>query len=302
MAKRFQLFDNSGAEIHPITDANCVRVSGVSGGGYLSDYLENMKGNEGDTGGRPPQSFIDLWNNRCKYGNGIHGKYNEESGYFELNGLTDIGYDEAMRIMQIPPARTLEVTTNVYTNLMFYCNLTSVRTVFPVVCQSPNVYLSHVFWESSVEVVRFLNYYTRVSTVETIDRTEGVINAMNIKQATSFNNVTKSKLKKFLGVYSDDNGALSKQDALLYIEQLYLYKIKYDIPKLLSQTTTFKFDCWQFMINKAANTDPITITVHADVYAKLQGEGDYSDGNGSREEWEQLLSDATEKQILFATA
>lgn len=38
--------------------------------------------------------FIDLWNNAC----GSYGRYNAETGYFELNGLTDIGYDEALKI------------------------------------------------------------------------------------------------------------------------------------------------------------------------------------------------------------
>lgn len=76
----------------------------------------------------------------------------------------------------------------------------------------------------------------------------------------------------------------------------------------LSMITPFKdasnisFDSLQYMVANAVNTASITINVHADVYAKLQGEGDYSDGNGTREEWQQLLSDATEKQITFATA
>lgn len=59
---------------------------------------------------RPPQVFIDLWNEACIGGDQFqsgdvvktlrsYGRYNEETGYFELNGLTDITYEEAMRIM-----------------------------------------------------------------------------------------------------------------------------------------------------------------------------------------------------------
>lgn len=40
----------------------------------------------------PPQSFIDMWNNECSFG-GIadyFGKYNSDTGYFELNEIVDI--------------------------------------------------------------------------------------------------------------------------------------------------------------------------------------------------------------------
>lgn len=43
----------------------------------------------------PPQSFIGMYNSAC----GIYGTYNENSGYFELNGLTDITYEQALNIM-----------------------------------------------------------------------------------------------------------------------------------------------------------------------------------------------------------
>lgn len=44
----------------------------------------------------------------------------------------------------------------------------------------------------------------------------------------------------------------------------------------------------------AANTSAITVTVHADVYAKIQDE--------SNTDWHALLALAQEKQITFATA
>lgn len=47
---------------------------------------------------RPPRSFIDLWNAAC----GKWGRYNKATGYFELNGLTDITYEEALMIYNGP--------------------------------------------------------------------------------------------------------------------------------------------------------------------------------------------------------
>lgn len=42
--------------------------------------------------------FIDAWNEVCR--NGSYGRFNETTGFFELNGLTDISYQEALRIYQ----------------------------------------------------------------------------------------------------------------------------------------------------------------------------------------------------------
>ena len=40
------------------------------------------------------QLFIDMWNSAC----GTNGKYNTETGFYELNGLTDITYEQALTI------------------------------------------------------------------------------------------------------------------------------------------------------------------------------------------------------------
>lgn len=61
------------------------------------------------------------------------------------------------------------------------------------------------------------------------------------------------------------------------------------------------YDSIKFLIDNAANTSAITVTVHADVYAKLAGTAtDY--GDNTKEEWMAVMASATEKQISFATA
>lgn len=51
---------------------------------------------------RAPQSFIDMWNEACidNFHNLQDGRYNEATGYFELNGLTDITYEQALLIIR----------------------------------------------------------------------------------------------------------------------------------------------------------------------------------------------------------
>ena len=47
------------------------------------------------------------------------------------------------------------------------------------------------------------------------------------------------------------------------------------------------------MVEHAYNTSPVTITVHADVYAKLTDE--------SNTDWHALMTSAAAKNITFAT-
>lgn len=49
--------------------------------------------------GNIPISFIDLWKTACVVNSVTYGTFNETSGYFELNGITDISYQEAQRIV-----------------------------------------------------------------------------------------------------------------------------------------------------------------------------------------------------------
>lgn len=62
---------------------------------------------------RPPQSFIDAWNARAdfsangKYPQYVFGKYNEDTGYFELNTILDIDYAEAQDIMSCSYAKAM---------------------------------------------------------------------------------------------------------------------------------------------------------------------------------------------------
>ncbi|MDE6345371.1 MAG: hypothetical protein K2L55_01710, partial [Muribaculaceae bacterium] len=70
---------------------------------------------------RPPQAFIDQWNAACsnRFVNSSYyksyGRYNEATGFFVLNGITDISYAEAVRIyMAYVSGRT---TTGYRTNI-----------------------------------------------------------------------------------------------------------------------------------------------------------------------------------------
>lgn len=83
---------------------------------------------------RPPQSFIDAWNTRAdfsangRYPQYVFGKYNEATGYFELNTILDIDYAEAQEIMSCSYAKSMRSQECNYT----ISNRSRIRTVMPM--------------------------------------------------------------------------------------------------------------------------------------------------------------------------
>lgn len=76
-----------------------------------------------------------------------------------------------------------------------------------------------------------------------------------------------------------------------YLSQVHIANIKADLS--LASCSKISIDSISYLVQNAANTTPITITVHPDVYAKLTDE--------ANAEWHQVLIDAAAKNINFAT-
>ncbi len=82
---------------------------------------------------RPPQEFIDRWNHRGRVpvvGGEFKkvGQFNESTGFFELNGFTDIDYSEALEIDRLYLGRT-EATSMLN---WFFGQAVRCRTLFPI--------------------------------------------------------------------------------------------------------------------------------------------------------------------------
>lgn len=61
----------------------------------------------------------------------------------------------------------------------------------------------------------------------------------------------------------------------------------------IASSPKLSLDSLAFMVHNAANAQPITITVHSDVYTKLTNE--------SNTEWHAILEQAAQKNIMFTT-
>lgn len=211
--------------------------------------------------------FIDQWNSAC----GSFGKYNPQTGFFELNGLTDITYEEAVAIFEQSKTIAPNISSigNTRTNI-FIKGLLPSPTQFNT---TPNIFYN----ANRLEVIR----------VSTDDGRAKFVSRQNI-----FNSDTK--LKAVLGVIDiteSENTPHGMFHSCVSLENLRIiinqsFDIRY-CPKISLASL-------QYLVANAANTSAITVTVHADVYAKLTDE--------TNTEWNQVLTDATAKNIQFATA
>lgn len=220
--------------------------------------------------------FVDLWNSAA----GSNGRYNEDTGYFELNGITDITYEEALEIYSY---KTLTVlASNQGDSTSASLRNSTVRTFFPftAISTTNNAYMFAMC--SNLEVVKGkgniwfnANMYATFENCSNLRRMEITIQSLNasIIDSTTFRGCHKLE---FLRINTKTN-------------------VNVGACKSLS------LESFQYMITNASNTSPITITVHAEVYAKLLGEGDYSNGDGTADDWTALMATAAAKNISFAT-
>lgn len=211
---------------------------------------------------KPSEEFVAKWNTACITSGIKHGSYNATTGFFELNGLTDITYEEALKV---------DRQSTVYLSRISGGGFDS-RTLYPIRCGLTGwvgVNLTSEFAASSIEVINFdtnLNLHSSFASMfygcQKLHTIKGMILCHIIQESL----------------------AHSAFDRCLALENLQLSLLKVSIS--FSDSPLLSLDSISYMVTNAANTSPITITLHPDAYARLTDE---------------LIAQATEKQINFAT-
>lgn len=235
-------------------------------------------------------TFIAQWNTACiswsyGYNKNIHGKYNPETGLFELNGLPDIGLEEALAIYEY---RWPIIVDRINTNNVKVVPNYPIRTLFPLTSAA----------EGSKEVqylnIFFSNLFFKAYNAPCVLAVDGGSN----KNGFVVRNMNSAfyggrGLEKILGKI--DVSMCTDFGNCFYLASpiefdFYGLTVSLDIKGLsrISITTV------QLLVSQALNTSPITITVHADVFAKLT--------DPSNSEWYQVMLDAQARQITFASA
>jgi hypothetical protein len=243
---------------------------------------------------RPPQSFIDAWNNACidPLTKRAVGQYNESTGYFELNGLTDITYQQAMDIYRY----TSNGVTMDDINVMGY-GFAQFRTNLPPSLGCYWVQINNLFTLNSIlEVARLPQFYPtevklRPNTRSAFEGCKKLREIINVMEAPSHASdaytwyatfdrcfeLETVRIKNLYGNISFAHSPLISSDSISY---------------LVENRTT-------------AHTDVITVTVHADTFAKLTGDTTNPAvaalTPSELTQWQQILTAATAKNISFTT-
>lgn len=266
-----------------ITESNRIEVdpSDVDLGSRLAEN-EKLAGAMTSAAKQP---CIDMWNTRCvaastnnsnAIGRNTFGRYNEETGYFELNGITDITCAQAMEIMRVPDVAAGDGNN---TTLSY----SRARTLFPIMMDFGASLHGICSYMPNLEVVRFGNYYI-VNNGTDPDTTPMTAYSTRGMFAQC------PKLREVKGVlWLQPNDEMnvhlySALDRSARLETIWLQGVCLNMS--LKACAALRYECIAYMVEHAANTKAITITLHPDAYARI------TDG---------LIAEAAEKQITFAT-
>lgn len=243
---------------------------------------------------RPPQSFIDLWNNACidPRTKRAVGQYNESTGYFELNGLTDITYQQAMDIYRY----TSNGVTMDNLNVMGY-GFAKFRTNLPPSSGAYWIQINNLFSLNVIlEVVRLPQFYSSEVKLEPNTRDaftgcEKLREIINVMKAPS--NV--SDTRTWYGTFS----------RCFKLETVRIKELYGNIS--FAQSPLISSDSISYLVENrtTAHTNVITVTVHTDTFAKLTGDTTNPAvaalTPAELAQWQQILTAATAKNISFTT-
>lgn len=189
----------------------------------------------------PSQPFIHLWNNAA----GVYGCYNETTGFFELNGITDLTITEAEEILLYYTRRTLNSLYYAYTRV-------NTRTFIPPKTPSTGVSM-HMFCANS-------------------GRLEKVVFSENVVGSDMYAAFAGCRrLREIQGViispYADYSAAFNSCERL---EEVRIQRLGKSIS--FKDSSNLSFESISYMIENATNTAAITITLHPTAYARVTDE------------------------------
>ena len=239
--------------------------------------------------------FIDLWN-ECAVD---FGRYNEETGYFELNGITDLTWDDALFIYTISANKDAPLFANVGFGYSANTHPGRFRTNLPI------NYGQRPYSNRSANASYGLTTYL-CSGLEVLN----VFAKMPFGRKDSFCPCTgldfyyNHSLRKIDGlIWLNMTGAINHGYDLPKLEEINLYNITQNY-KYLYKAPKLNYTSVKTMIEKRGGTNAITIWYHADVYNKILGTADdaaYASSGGTKEEWMALADLAASKNITLAT-
>lgn len=226
--------------------------------------------------------------------------YNEETGFYELNGFTDITEEEMWNIYRYLNFNDMSmfaglypsdgVTLKVRTNIPFRLSVqnSSNNTAFKIphkwsyLCANMR-YVEKVVISKKTEDIylcadNFIGCNYLLYGCDSLVEVEGVVDFTKYEGNLSYVFTGCPKLKSFRLKGVHNNAAFTN-------------------------SPNINLDTFTYIIENATNTKAITITVAPMIYGYLTGTTQPApETGGTAEEWQALVTTAQEKQISFASA
>ena len=222
----------------------------------------------------PPRLFIEQWNEAA----GAYGRYNPETGFFELNGIIDLTYTEALEIYRL--SAHLGCVGNGDPVLYKY----PCRTAFPLLMINYNSTASLAANASNLEVV-----VIKQSPIPYISMVETFANC--------------SKLRKIEGAFSCNGQGRATFQNCAALEEVRASRCGHDIS--FAQSPKLSLESLKFLVSQKIVTTATTVTVHPDVFSKITGDTSNEAAAAlSAEElqqWMELIELAASKNVSFTT-
>lgn len=220
-----------------------------------------------------PQVFVDEWNAAWAG----FGGYNPETGYGEGNGLVDITYPQAVKIMAVYRGESRSNYDHLAPQQVKHGR--AVRTLVPINTWIDTISCRRfISWNSIIEAVRF--WTSRADRVSILNGAEFALQCAKLRSILCDYGLTLSGTEKvtFVGCKALERVEIAPETA----NKTFDFR---DSPKLSLYSLNF-------MVDKSEATS-LTVIVHPEVYAKLTDE--------TNTEWHQVMLDAAAKNIIFAT-
>ena len=214
--------------------------------------------------------------------------FNDETGYYEVWLVDDSGLNDVTEADMFAIYKYSTMMANY--NVRGYIRDLKARACIPLISNSAldiPIYLEYKCANDFIEYFRlFYNEEVKVSSIlrfgDTARKLRKVGHILDVSKVSSvaaiFNAAFKLEYVKFKNIKLSFSVASAGGGNLLNYESV------------------------KYWVDNAANTSAITITVHPTTYGYLTGSIEPTEQvGGTTEEWQQILADAAEKQISFAT-
>lgn len=209
--------------------------------------------------GAIPQANMDLFTS-------AGAVFNEESGYFELNGLTDISYEEMVKIYSDTKSFVRK------NDLTVAFRGSSARTNFPIYDVTPSSGDQGLYFEPDLRGILFgSNMECCAVFADTLKDSDTIVSTTMVTDSYKMA-YSSQKLKKIIGCINMKNVTYDNQSFYncFSLEDVFLLNLKISLS--IKQSARLSNKSILYMISNSAATSAIEIILHTDAYARAMAD------------------------------